>query len=80
MLHFQYQVKYGLVGLALSGNEFGKTWDEYQRMSADDVAHMRQQAANKLFAAGAHYVIDTLANLPDLIEKINVRLANDERP
>ncbi|EML1936026.1 MULTISPECIES: phosphonoacetaldehyde hydrolase [Providencia] len=68
------------VGLALSGNEFGKTWDEYQRMSADDVAHLRQQAANKLFAAGAHYVIDTLANLPDLIEKINVRLANGERP
>lgn len=68
------------VGLALSGNEFGKTWDEYQSISADDTTQLRQQAANKLFTAGAHYVIGTLAELPDLIEKINIRLANGERP
>lgn len=68
------------VGLALSGNEFGKTWDEYQAMSSEAVAELRQQAADKLFAAGAHYVIDTLADLPQLIDEINRRLANSERP
>lgn len=68
------------VGLALSGNEFGKTWDEYQNMSAEEVNQLRQQAADKLFAAGAHYVVDTLADLPSVIEKINKRLVNGEKP
>nr|ELR5041510.1 phosphonoacetaldehyde hydrolase [Providencia stuartii]ELR5084321.1 phosphonoacetaldehyde hydrolase [Providencia stuartii] len=68
------------VGLALSGNEFGKTWDEYQNMSADAVDRLRQHAADKLFTAGAHYVVDTLADLPDVIEQINKRLAKGEKP
>jgi len=68
------------VGLAVSGNEFGATWEEYQAMSAQEVAARREQAAGKLYAAGAHYVIDTLASLPDVIAQINARLAQGERP
>lgn len=68
------------VGVALSGNEFGKTWDEYQTMPHDAILELRQKAAAKLFAAGAHYVIDTLADLPQLIGVINDRLAKGERP
>ncbi|HEJ7998676.1 TPA: phosphonoacetaldehyde hydrolase, partial [Serratia liquefaciens] len=34
----------------------------------------------KLYSAGAHYVIDTLAQLPDVIAEINQRLAAGERP
>ncbi len=67
------------VGLAVSGNEFGKTWDEYQGMPIDEVNALKQQATEKLYAAGAHYVIDTLADLPSVIEIINSRLANGER-
>lgn len=68
------------VGVALSGNEFGKTWDEYQRMPKYDVDILKQRAVDKLYAAGAHYVIDTLADLPEVIESINQRLAKGERP
>lgn len=68
------------VGLAVSGNEFGATWEEYQAMSAAEIATRREQAAAKLYAAGAHYVIDTLADLPEVIADINARLAKGERP
>ncbi|MDR0219769.1 MAG: phosphonoacetaldehyde hydrolase [Enterobacteriaceae bacterium] len=68
------------VGLAVSGNEFGATWEEYQAMSAQDIATRRDSAASKLYAAGAHYVIDSLADLPKVIAVINSRLAKGERP
>lgn len=68
------------VGLAVSGNEFGATWEEYQCMSSEAIAARKQSAVEKLSAAGAHYVIDTLADLPPVIQAINARLANGERP
>ncbi|MEB6338153.1 phosphonoacetaldehyde hydrolase [Serratia rhizosphaerae] len=68
------------VGLALSGNEFGVQWQEYQRMDTAEVARRRGLAAEKLYAAGAHYVIDTLAELPGVLAAIDRRLANGERP
>lgn len=68
------------VGLAVSGNEFGATWEEYQAMSPQEVATRREQAAQTLYAAGAHYVIDTLADLPAVIAQINARLAQGEKP
>lgn len=68
------------VGLAVSGNEFGVTWDEYQAMSAEEIATRREPAARKLYAAGAHYVVNSLADLPGVIADINIRLARGERP
>ncbi|VTP61929.1 Phosphonoacetaldehyde hydrolase [Serratia rubidaea] len=68
------------VGLALSGNEFGAQWQEYQRMDDAEVARRRTRATEKLYAAGAHYVIDTLAELPGVVAAINRRLAAGERP
>lgn len=62
------------VGLAVSGNEFGATWRS-TRMSKEEIATRRERAADKLYAAGAHYVVDTLADLPDVIADINARLA-----
>ncbi len=68
------------VGLAVSGNEFGATWEEYQAMSKEEIATRRERAADKLYAARAHYVVDTLADLPEVIADINARLAKGERP
>lgn len=68
------------VGLALSGNEFGATWQEYRQMAEGEIEQRRTAAADKLYTAGAHYVIDTLAHLPGVIVDINRRLANGERP
>ncbi len=61
------------VGTAVSGNEFGATWEEYQAMTTEEIATRREIAASKLYAAGAHYVVDTLADLPGVIAEINAR-------
>lgn len=68
------------VGLSVSGNEFGATWKEYQQMDCAEIARRREMAQQKLSAAGSHYVIDTLADLPTVITDINARLARGERP
>lgn len=68
------------VGLAVSGNEVGLSladWQKLDRAAQDGVA---APARAKLKAAGAHYVIDTVADFLPLIEKIEGRLVAGERP
>ncbi len=68
------------VGVALSGNEAGVTLDELSAMDDDAIDRMRQKATAALNAHGAHYVIDTVADLMPVIEEIEARLARGERP
>ncbi|KGJ05650.1 phosphonoacetaldehyde hydrolase [Paracoccus halophilus] len=58
------------VGLALSGNEAGMTPEELAAL--DDAARdeLRQRATRILKDAGADHVIDTVADLPALMERI----------
>jgi len=58
------------VGLALSGNYAGKTPEELAALPEADVDAIRKTATEKLKAAGADYVIDTVADLPKLIEDL----------
>lgn len=59
------------VGLALSGNEVGKTVDELAAMSEAEIAPLRTRAAAILKDAGADHIIDTVADLPDLIRNLS---------
>ena len=56
------------VGVALSGNAVGKTADELAALSPSEIAPLREAATALLKAAGADHVIDTVADLPGLIE------------
>jgi phosphonoacetaldehyde hydrolase len=58
------------VGVALSGNAVGKTADELAALSETEIAPLRLRAAALLMAAGADHVIDTVADLPALIDKL----------
>lgn len=58
------------VGVALSGNHVGLTPDALASLSADDVDRLRQRATQALRAAGADHVIDTVADLPALIDSL----------
>jgi phosphonoacetaldehyde hydrolase len=58
------------VGLALSGNFAGKTPEELAALSAEEVDALRAHATQKLKEAGADYVIDTVADLPTLMERL----------
>lgn len=68
------------VGVSLSGNEVGLTLGELQRLPASEVAQLRQHAEERLREAGAHYVIDSVAELPPVVAQIRARLAAGERP
>jgi len=58
------------VGLALSGNYAGKTPEELAALSEAEVDALRRHATRKLKEAGADHVIDTVADLPALIEQL----------
>jgi phosphonoacetaldehyde hydrolase len=58
------------VGVALSGNAVGKTPEELAALSAAKIAPLREHATALLKSAGADHVIDTVADLPALIERV----------
>lgn len=68
------------VGVAVTGNVFGHTLAETKAMAPDEFAAKRDTASAKLFAAGAHYVIDGAGDLLPVVAEINGRLARGERP
>lgn len=71
------------VGLARSGNYMGMTVAELAAQErADPELYTRNLARSYeiLAQAGAHYVIDDINGLPRVIDDINRRLANGERP
>ena len=68
------------VGLTLSGNEAGMTLAEYLSATETVKSQKRRIAEDKLSSAGAHYVIDTIADLPEVVTHIEQRLAKGEKP
>ncbi|ROS05429.1 phosphonoacetaldehyde hydrolase [Sinobacterium caligoides] len=68
------------VGLTLSGNEAGLTRQQFEQASSEELAAARELAKGKLEQAGSHYLIDTIADLPSVLEDIDRRLSNGEKP
>lgn len=60
------------VGVALSGNFVGRTHEELAAMTDAEIAVLRDHAAAKLLAAGADHVIDSVADLPQLLERLGL--------
>jgi phosphonoacetaldehyde hydrolase len=58
------------VGVALSGNAVGRTPEELAALTPVEIAPLRQKATVLLKGAGADHVIDTVADLPGLIERL----------
>jgi phosphonoacetaldehyde hydrolase len=68
------------VGVAISGNAVGLTLPQWLALSASEQRRYRQRATLELEAAGAHDVVDTIADLPAALERLGSRMANGERP
>lgn len=58
------------VGITLSGNLVGRTEAELNALPLEEVAELRERAARRLMAAGAEHVIDSVADLPRLMERL----------
>jgi phosphonoacetaldehyde hydrolase len=61
------------VGIARTGNEFGLSKADADALSPADHAHRLTRARDRLQAAGAHYVIDGVVDLPPIVAEINGR-------
>ncbi len=68
------------VGLACSGNALGLTVRDWESADLSTRARWREQGRAVLAEAGPDHVIDTVADLPALVERIDARLRNGERP
>jgi phosphonoacetaldehyde hydrolase len=68
------------VGVAMSGASAGLTLQEYRAASPAELEAVRTRATARLVEAGAHAVIDTVAELPQALETIERRLRQGERP
>jgi phosphonoacetaldehyde hydrolase len=68
------------VGITLSGNECGLSREELAACSPAEVAAHRARAGWALRQAGAHYLVDSVADLLPVIGEIAARRARGERP
>lgn len=68
------------IGLALSGNEIGLPLAEVRAMDPAALAARRQRAYTRMYQAGAHYVVDSIADVVPCLDAIQARLAGGDRP
>lgn len=68
------------VGITRTGNCVGLTLEETENTPADELKQLCDSAAEKLTTAGAHFILESVADLPPLIQEIEERMANGELP
>jgi phosphonoacetaldehyde hydrolase len=68
------------VGVAASGNSVGLSVEAWDALDAEARADRLADAKASLTAAGADFVIDTVADLPGVVDAIAERLRRGERP
>jgi phosphonoacetaldehyde hydrolase len=61
------------IGVTESSSEVGCSLSEWQMLDEDARREKRSQARSRLLAAGAHHVIDSLAELPELLRILEGR-------
>jgi phosphonoacetaldehyde hydrolase len=67
-------------GVTATGNEVGLSASELAALTPEEYRRRLDCARDHLKAAGAHYVIDSVAQMEQVIEDVNPRLAAGERP
>ncbi|MDY6449466.1 phosphonoacetaldehyde hydrolase [Acinetobacter faecalis] len=68
------------VALTCSGNALGLTYEEYKNLDKAQLDKERQRIQKIFEGSKPHYLIDTIAELPQVIEDINLRLSKGELP
>ncbi len=68
------------VAVAVSGNALGLSLPQWNALDSAAKAEARAGAYQRAQAFGADYVIDTVADLPEIVRDINARLRQNQRP
>jgi len=68
------------IGIARTGNLVGLSVEDFDELSADERKHRVEKARARLKAAGAHYVVDAVADCETIIDAIEAGLKKGDRP
>ncbi|MAI35779.1 MAG: phosphonoacetaldehyde hydrolase [Planctomycetaceae bacterium TMED240] len=68
------------VGITRTGNCVGLSRDEWKTLSEQERKEKCEAAATTLTAAGAHEVIESVADLPAVVNRFEQKLCNGQRP
>ena len=68
------------IAVTKSGNEVGLSREEAESASEETLRPLISVAEAKLANAGAHYVVESVADVPPLLDLIEARIARGERP
>lgn len=68
------------VGLAVSGNEVGQPLEEWQALPKTEQALRRSAAYRRMRQSGAHYVVDTIADIMPCLDDIQRRIHLGKKP
>ena len=68
------------IGLAVSGNEVGLSLKEWKKLSKAEKEEKRARAYRRMAQAGAHYTVDSIAEMMPCIDDIQERIRRGERP
>lgn len=68
------------VGIAASGTLVGKRQDEFEALDEDVRDALVEAARDKMYRAGAHMVLDTIAELPAAIDEFDDNIAGGALP
>jgi phosphonoacetaldehyde hydrolase len=68
------------VGVVRSSSEVGCTAQEWALLPPPEQHRRAASCRAKLLAAGAHAVVDTLAELPAVLDELNARMGRGEKP
>ncbi len=68
------------IGLTRTGNELGLSLDEVKALDDDQLESLLGEIATNFNQEGAHFVVQSLADCPEIITRINKRLAMGQHP
>ena len=68
------------IGLARTGNEMGLTEAEIAALDPETRKYKLERAYKRMHQTGAHFVVDSIAQVVPCLDQINARLAAGERP
>ena len=68
------------VGITKTGNEMGMTEEEIAALEPGQREALHTRAYARMIAAGAHYAVESIADVPPILDDLNARLATGERP
>jgi phosphonoacetaldehyde hydrolase len=68
------------IGVTRSGNSVGLSEAEWSRLQGSEQKKLLDAAGQELRSAGAHYTVESVADVLPLLEEINQRVGRGERP